>query len=145
MYHMYVCTARNRLVLPVVGGTRFGLKKFRTDGIRASWISVQVQLERETLARQQPDRCRGKKQSRSTLLRPVVGKNQDNSRYNWNLPCKRISIIPRHPLPYKPGTIDGNWMKAIGALAMQTRISIIPRRNTSYLLPTVSQAQRENY
>ena len=57
----YVCTARNRLVLPVVGGTRFCLKKFRTDGIRASWISVQVQLERETLARQQPDRCRGKK------------------------------------------------------------------------------------
>ena len=113
MYHMYVCTARNRLVLPVVGGTRFGLKKFRTDGIRASWISVQVQLERETLARQQPDRCRGKKQSRSTLLRPVVGKNQDNSRYNWNLPCKRISIIPRHPLPCKPGTIDGNWMIAM--------------------------------
>ena len=57
MYHMYVCTARNRLV----GGTRFCLKKFRTDGILASWISVQVQLERETLARQQPDRCRGKK------------------------------------------------------------------------------------
>ena len=138
MYHMYVCTAWNRLV----GGTRFCLKKFRTDGIRASWISVQVQLERETLARQQPDRCRGKKQSRSTLLRPVVGKNQDNSRYNWNLPCKRISIIP---LPCKPGTIDGNWMIAIGALAMQTRISIIPRRNTSYLLPMVSQAKRENY